>query len=163
MALLTQFFKNKLPTSEEIEILAQEYEKARLARNEAQAILSLIEDELADVVDRFGFPVPKAEKSRRLTGINGSEITLTQGDVATVVTSRVEALKDALKANGQAKQFKKLFRPRISYEVVSEPATAGLKLPVRLLEKVSQMFREAISVRPKKAVLRVTVKEQKAA
>lgn len=148
-------------TPETIDALVAEYDFLRDARNEAQLRLSSLEQILIALVEKSGTPV--AMKSRRLIGATGSEITVSQGDVTSVITERVEALKIALAANGKAEEFDKLFKPRLTYEVVREPGVADLKMPRRLFGRVSRMFREAIQIKTKKPTLKVTVRERRAA
>jgi hypothetical protein len=146
------------PTAEEIDELAERHRVAKLAKAEAAATFEHIEQEATELVNLWGIVVPRAEKSRRLTG-KLAVFTVTKSDTLTINDERVETLKDALEANGHGDYFPKLFVLRSKYEVV-EGAEAALKsesLPKRLSEKVLNLWGRCIGVKPKKPSLKVTI------
>jgi hypothetical protein len=146
------------PSPTEIDELATRYNNAKVAKIAATTAFSDIELEAIELVKNWGIVVPRAEKSRRLTGIL-SVFTVTKADTLTINDDRVETLKEALEANGHGAYFAKLFTLRSKYEIV-EGAEAALKsesLPKRLSEKVLNLFGRCIGVTPKKPFLKVVV------
>ncbi len=146
------------PAPEFIDDLAARYVEAKGRVAEAQTTAAAIEQEAIALVNAWGFVPPHAEKSRKLNG-RRAELTVTRADTLTVVDDRVEALREALEANGYGEYFKKLFTLRSKYEVV-EGAEAALKsesLPKRLSEKVLNLWGRCIAVRPKKPSLKVSL------
>jgi hypothetical protein len=146
------------PTPEEIEAIAVRWQDAKQHLAEARGLFESIENEAIAMVTEYGIVVPRAEKSRRLTG-GRAELTVTKSDTLTISDERVETLKEALEANGYGEFFKRLFALRSKYEVV-EGAEAALKaesLPKRLAEKVLNLWGRCISVKPKKPALKVNL------
>ena len=146
------------PTPEQIDELARRFLAARLAQFGAAEAAKRMEDELVALVQQWGSVPANAEKSRRLAGTL-SELTVTRSDVLTVVDDRVDLLKDALFVNGHGDFFAKLFAERRKWEVV-EGAEAALKaelLGKRLSERVLNLWGRCITVKPKKASLKVVI------
>ena len=146
------------PSPDDIDDTARLYLCARQAVENARIDLENFEKECIEMVTLYGIVPPHAEKSRRLNG-RFAELTVTKGDTLTINDERVETLKDALVANGQGEFFKKLFTLRSKYEVV-EGAEAALKtetLSKRLSEKVLNLWGRCISVKAKKASLKVVI------
>lgn len=144
------------PSPQEIDEVARLYLHAKLAVKNAEMDVAALEEELLDMVRRFGVVPPHAEKSRRLNG-QLAEITLTKADTLTVNHDRVETLKEALEANGYGDFFKKLFTLRSKWEVV-EGAEGALKtdwMPKRLSEKILNLWGRCINVKAKKPSLKV--------
>lgn len=146
------------PTPEAIDELAKRHQEAKSALTEAKAEFDSIEQEAIAMVTQYGIVVPRAEKSRRLTG-KLAELTVTKSDTLTISDDRVEVLKDALEVNGYGEFFKRLFTLRSKYEVVegAELALKSESLPKRMSEKVLNLWGRCISVKPKKPSLKVVI------
>jgi hypothetical protein len=146
------------PTPEQIDELAAKYVMAVEALDAQKETMAARAAMAIALVNKWGIVVPRAEKSRRLSG-KLSEFTVTKADTLTIDDDRVVTLKEALEANGHADYFAKLFTLRSKYEVV-EGAEAALKsesLPKRLSEKVLNLWGRCIRVKPKKPSLKVTL------
>jgi hypothetical protein len=146
------------PTPEQIDEFARRVIAARLAQFGAAEAAKRIEEEAIALVEQWGSVPAQAEKSRRLKG-QLAELTVTKSDVLAIIHDRVETLRDALFANGYGAFFSKLFAERRKWEVV-EGAEAALKaeaLPKRLAEKVLNLWGRCITVKPKKASLKVAI------
>jgi hypothetical protein len=144
------------PTPEEIDVFAQQYLEYKQQAKNAAELLAGHEAICVHLVQTWGIVVPRAEKSRILTGKLGS-LQVTKSDTLTIMDDRVDLLKDALFANGYGEFFMKLFAQRVKWEVV-EGAEAALKsesLPRRLSEKVLNLWGRCITVKPKKPSLKV--------
>jgi hypothetical protein len=158
-ATLESFFARQArPTPEGLDELAERYNVARLSLAAQRELVAGLEETAIALVNAWGVVVPRAEKSRRLTG-KLSEFTVTKADTLTIDDSRVETLKDALYVNGYGPFFHKLFAERKKWEVI-EGAEALFKsesLPKRLSEKVLNLWGRCIGVKAKKPSLRVTL------
>lgn len=146
------------PTPEQIDDLARRYLCAKLLQLGTAEAFKRVEDEAIALVGEWGSVPAQAEKSRRLKGAL-SELTVTKSDVLTIADDRVETLRDALFVNGYGGFFTKLFAERRKWEVV-EGAEAALKaesLPKRLAERVLNLWGRCITVKPKKASLKVVI------
>lgn len=146
------------PTPEQIDGIAEQYLKMKASAADMRAHVEMLEQQLVDLVQRWGTVPPYAEKSRRLAG-NLAELTVTKSDVLTINDERVETLREALEANGHGEYFAKLFTLRSKYEIVegAESALKSESLPKRLAEKVLNLFGRCIAVKAKKPSLRVSV------
>jgi hypothetical protein len=146
------------PTPEQLDELARLYLEAKLVALTAAEAFKDVENKAIALVKEWGAVPAHAEKSRRLAG-KLSEFTVTKADTLTIVDERVDALKEALEANGFGAFFGKLFAERRKWEVV-EGAEAALKaesLPKRLAEKVLNLWGRCITVKPKKPSLKVVI------
>lgn len=155
-AIIPQLTEVKRPTPEEIDELAERYHAAKSRKDSATSEFQTVEQEATEMVTQWGIVVPRAEKSRRLQG-KLAILTVTKSDTLTIDDDRVETLKDALEVNGYGEFFKKLFAPRVKYEVVkgAEEALKAESLPKRLSEKVLNLWGRCIGVKPKKPALSV--------
>jgi hypothetical protein len=147
------------PTASAIHNLAIRYDKARAKRNAAQKALEKIEAECFALVDTYGFAVPQAEKSRRLTDGEDCDITVTYSDLTSIRGDKVKELAEALAASGKPELLTRFFTPRVSYEAIAEPVYTGI--PVRLANRIRKMVAGCIYIKSKKPSLRVVIRDKK--
>jgi hypothetical protein len=135
--------EKKLPTTEEIDTLAQMYVDGQASADHAQGIADAFGDQLIMMTQEFGSISPRAEKTRQL---EGSEwiVKVTQGQSVHVKASQVVRLRRFLAGKGKSRLFGKLFTTEERYSLSSEAHTvvngkaflAGL--PASMLSKVSR-------------------------
>jgi hypothetical protein len=152
------------PAPEAVDQVAERYETAKLNVKSAQEVFTAIEQEAIALVQEYGIVVPRAEKSRRLSGRH-AELTVTKSDTLTISDERVEVLKEALASNGRPELFPKLFTLRSKYEVVegAEQVLRNETVSKRLAEKIFTLFGRCISVKAKKPSLKVVIHDPAAA
>jgi hypothetical protein len=144
------------PTPEQIDQLADRYNEALKQLDAAEAAFAAVEKEAIDLVQLHGIVPPRAENSRRLEG-KLTEFTVTVGNTITIDETRVDDLKEALKANGFEAVFSNLFIERVRHELVKDAKLAILAagMPKRLTNKIQALFGRCFDANKKKPVLKV--------
>lgn len=144
------------PVAHEIDILAENYSAAKAQKKVRDEEFKSMEDELVEMVTRFGMVPPHAEASRRLQG-RTTILTVTRGNTVAVNEDRVTELRDALAANQRGDLFHRIFAVRTKHELQKDADTVlrSESMSKRLGERVLSLFGRCFTVKRKAPSLKV--------
>lgn len=157
--------ENKLPTNEEIDVLAQLYVDAQNAVELARDRESKLWDQLTEMVEKHGSVPRRATKSKRIEG-DEYQVTLSKGHSVEVDTPRAEIFRKWMKSNNLSRVFRKLFR-RETVFVLQPDAQAlvntiaqGAALDAPVAANLCAIFHHSLTIKDNSPYLKVELKKK---
>ena len=131
-----------------VDALASNYLAQQKLCETAQETLSILRDELMEQVESRGYIPPRAEKSKRLTGVE-YQVTVSRSHSVLVNSRQAEKVQLACMRAGKPALFKRLFRRQFIYQV-AEGAMELLRgqLPEGSPRQIRKLFAGAVSIDP---------------